>query len=147
MSLPSRGGGGEHHGGAAFEQAAAGVGEREAIEDVIAVAGQALGAHLERPGQVVEAGDAQRDAAHAGEIALTRRRLRTGEQGAVHRHRLRGVFDAGGGAEAACGAQRMGGVEVAHRAAQNRGRRPFQHRIEQAHVALVRDVRGDPAPV
>lgn len=98
------------------EQAAVGVADGKLVEDVVGVAGQALGTDDQFARQVVEAGGMQRHAAHAGQVALARLAafvIVAGEQGAVDGHGLGGVFDAVGGTEAAIGAQRVGRVGVA----------------------------------
>ena len=69
------------------------------------------------------------DAAHAGQIARRAARASVGgQQCAVHRHRLRRVFDAAGGAEPAVRAQRIVGSAVAARAADDALPIPVQRR-------------------
>ena len=60
---------------------------------------------------------------------------------------LGGVFDTVRGAETTCSAQRVIVIGVADGAAGDGAFRPFQHGIEQAHVALMRNVGGDPGVV
>ncbi|QKV58312.1 MAG: hypothetical protein HT580_14880 [Dechloromonas sp.] len=137
----------KNHGGPPFEQAAAGVIDGELVEDVVPVAGKALGGYAQFARQIVEAGNMQLHAAHAGQVALTRRFAGRGQQRAMHGHRLRRVFDAGGGAQPAFSAQRIGRVGMADGAAGNGRWRPVEHGIEQAHAALMRDAGGDAGAV
>jgi hypothetical protein len=61
----------------------------------------------------------------------------------MHGHRLRRVFDAGGRAQPAFGAQRIGRIGMADCATGNGRWRPIDHAIEQAHAALMRNAGGD----
>src|SRR5574343_33121 len=92
---------------------------------------------------VVETGDTQRYTTHAGQVTLAGPTIGAGEQRAVDGHGLRGVFDAVGGTEPPVGAPRVGRVGVADGAAGNVVLVAGQHRIEQAHAALVRNAGGD----
>ena len=83
--------------------------------------------------------------AHAGRDACAACCGLCRDQGAVHGHGLRRVFDAAGGAEPAVGAQRIVGGAVAAAAAADPLGIPVEHLVEEAHAALVRDVPLDPA--
>ena len=68
-------------------------------------------------------------------------------QATVHRHGLRRIFDATGGAQAAMRAQRIVGRAVAVRRAAYPVAVPFQHAVEQAHAALMWNARRDPRAI
>jgi hypothetical protein len=67
--------------------------------------------------------------------------------GSVHRHGLRGIFDAAGGAEPAMGTQRVVRESMARRAAPDADRIPNQHLVEEAHAPVMRDVPLDPGAI
>jgi hypothetical protein len=69
------------------------------------------------------------------------------QQGAVHGHGLRRVFDATGGTESAVSAQRVVGGAVAAGATLDALLIPCLNRFEQAHAPLMRDVVGNPGVV
>ena len=133
----------EDDGGATFDEAIPGVTDREPVEDVVGVAGETFSLNIEFARQIVEARDMQAHAAHAGQVALTRPVRDPGQQGAMQRHRLGGIFDAGGGAQASFGTQRVGRIGMTDGAAGNEVPRPVDRGSEQAHAALVRDTGGD----
>jgi hypothetical protein len=62
-------------------------------------------------------------------------------------HRLCGIFDSTGDAEAALRAQWIVGGAMRAAAAANMLCIPFDYLIEQAHAAAVRNVSLDPRPV
>lgn len=68
---------------------------------------------FEIAGNVIQPCCQQFNAAHAGQITLSRPGCTFGKQGAMHGHRLRCVFDAAGGTEPAFSAQRVVGITVA----------------------------------
>ncbi|OMP13390.1 hypothetical protein COLO4_01772 [Corchorus olitorius] len=89
----------EHHGGAAGQQDARATAHGESVQDVVAVAADAFSFDVERCIDGVDARDMGFNAAHAGKKAGARARLRSIAQGAMHGHRLSGVFDAANGSQ------------------------------------------------
>jgi hypothetical protein len=150
----------EYDAGASAQQRLHRVPHRELVQHGAAVTGDALGAGDEVGLEVIEPRDVEGYVAHAGEVTERRadaaahaacntahERCAGGDQGAMHRHSLRGVLDAAGGAEPPVGAQRIVGGAVRRTATADALRVPGQHLFEQAHASLVRDMLLDPLVV
>jgi hypothetical protein len=114
------------------------------IENVAPAAADALGLDPQRRGDVVKARHAQFKLAHAGEVADARALRGLLQRGPVRGHGLRRVFDAANGGQASVGAQRIIGVGMAGGFATDELRAPVEHAVQQAHGALMWNMRGDP---
>ncbi len=97
----------QHHNRAPAQQQFLSGKHAEAIQNRIVVARLTLGFHAQIRGDVIQTRHAQFNRAHAGQVTSTRRAVGSSQQCAVGRHRLRGVFNAAGRAQAAVRAQRI----------------------------------------
>jgi hypothetical protein len=131
----------------ALRAGSASVAERKLIEDIVGITGQAFGLDQQFASQIIKAGNMQRDATHAGQVALTRLIVSASQQSTMNSHRLGSVFNAIGGTKTAFGTQWITCIGMAERRAGNRRFRPVEYRVKQAHAALMRDVGGDPGVV
>lgn len=118
------------------------------IQDITAAAMDANRFDIEINCNIIQAGHVQHRSAHTDQKSGTRTRIALfRQQCAMHGHGLRGIFDTAGAAELLARTQRIRAQAVAAGAALDALRIPLDNLIEQAHIALMRDMRGYPCMI
>jgi hypothetical protein len=110
---------------------------------MVGVAGEAFGPNVEFARQIVETRDMQADAAHAGQVALTRLSAPPASNAPCSAIAWAAYSMPLAAPRRPSARSGLAGIGMADGAAGNDVFRPVDHGIEQAHAALVRDAGGD----
>jgi len=122
------------------------------------IAGDAHSIAYKIAAQIIESGRVELDAPYPGEkprrgggreraVSGRSSRPKPGEQGAVHRHGLCGIFYAARNSEATVGAKRVVGRAMRRSAAADASGIPFEDFVEQTHAPPMRNVMFDPGSI
>jgi hypothetical protein len=123
--------------------------KREAVKNGAVVAAQALGTDGEKLAQVIQSFDVKRYAPNTGQVADFRAMAGLvgaglfSDQGTMHRHGLRGIFDAARCAKPSIRAQGVAVGAVTAGLATDLAAVPGRHTVEQAHASLVGNAAGN----